>query len=189
MGFHANILHKVDAKSTLTGEQIERFLDTIVARVVPRSRVVPSYKWLQQGLGHLVNAALFYFKDFTLSKHERSRFSSAIDRLFEEGKLTKGPAEEKHHIGAYLVRKLTSSLFVDALTNGTINWDVTLAKPLSIVITAALASRTGDVAIALLEIHDLPFLAYKDITLKVEGGHELTSLVAKVVIRNEKGTK
>jgi len=66
---------------------------------------------------------------------------------------------------------------------------VVLAKTLSIVLTAALASRTGDVTVDPLDEHELPFLCYEDIKLKLIKGDDLTNLVAKVVIRNEKGDK
>jgi hypothetical protein len=156
---------------------------------VLRSRQVPGYKWLQQGLGHLVNALVFYFKEFTLSKHETIRLAATIDQLFQEGRLSKDPLRHKHHIGAFLVHRLAFGLLTVALTNGTINWDVVLAKTLSIVLTAALGSRTGDVTVAPLDIHQLPFLCYEDITLKLIKGDDLTTLVTKVVIRNEKGHK
>ncbi len=105
---------------------------------MPRSRQVPSYKWLQQGLGHLVDALVFYFKEFTLSKHETIRLAATIDQLFQEGRLSKDPLRHKHHIGAFLVRTLAFGLLTVALANGTLNWDVVLAKTLSIVLTAAL---------------------------------------------------
>lgn len=125
-----------------------------------------------------------------MSKHERTHIETTIDQLFEEGKLTKDPAREHHHIGAFLVRKLSSGILTNALANGTINWDVTLAKTLSIVLTAVLASRIGDITTARkLNMHELPFLYYKDITLKLVKGRELINLVADVVLRNEKGDK
>jgi hypothetical protein len=132
---------------------------------------------------------VLYFKDFTLLKYERSRLSSAVNRLFEEEKLTKDAAREKLCIKVYLVRKLASSLFVDGLTNGIINSDVILAKTLSIVLTAALLSRTGDITTAPLDLHNLPFLYFRDASNKLVGGYGLTNLVANVVIRNEKGGK
>lgn len=188
MGFRTNVLRA--GKDTPEAEHVERFLSSIVERVKPRSgRQVPSYKWLQQGLGHLVNALVFYFKDFMLSKHERSRIQTTVHQLFQEGKLTKDPAIDHHYIGVFLVRKLSTGLFRNALTNGTINWDVTLAKAFSIVLTSALASRTGDITTAPLEEHELPFLCYMDITLKLAKGNNFTNLVADVLIRNEKGDK
>ncbi|KAH7412525.1 hypothetical protein BKA64DRAFT_770267 [Cadophora sp. MPI-SDFR-AT-0126] len=188
-GFRSGVL-RVDIDTSPKGEQLERFLTSIVARVVPRgAHAVPSYKWLQHGLGHLVNAIVFYHKDFTLSKHERSRIETTIQELFHEGKITRDPSIERNHIGVYLVRKLSTGILRDALANGTLNWDVTLAKALSIVLTAGLASRTGDITVAPMDVQELPYLCYKDITLKLVGGDGLTSLVAEVLIRNEKGDK
>jgi hypothetical protein len=86
----------------------------------------------------LVNALVFYFKDFTLSKHEMIRLATIINQLLEEGKLTKDATRERHHVRVFLVRKLVSDLLTDALTNGIINWDITLAKTLSIVLTLPL---------------------------------------------------
>jgi hypothetical protein len=112
-----------------------------------------------------------------------------IDQLFQEGRLSKDPLRQKHHIGAFLVRKLAIALLTATFTNDTINRDVVLAKTLSVVLTAALGSRTGDVMVAPLDVHHLPFLCYEDITLKLIKADDLTALVAKVVIRNEKGYK
>jgi hypothetical protein len=156
---------------------------------VPRLGDVPSYQWLQQGVRHLVNAIVFHYKDFTLSSHERSRIACTLNDLFHAGKLTKDVARDKHFVGAFLVRKLSSALFTDALRNGTVNWDITMAKALSMVLVAAIAARTGDVTKAPLEVHKLPFLCFKDITLKLVDGNSLSHLEAKVLIRNEKGDK
>ncbi|KAG9228955.1 hypothetical protein BJ875DRAFT_476184 [Amylocarpus encephaloides] len=101
------------------GEHLERFLRSIVSSVVPRLGDVPSYRWLQQGVGHLVNAIVFHYKDFTLSSHERSRIACTLNDLFHAGKLTKDVARDKHFVGAFLVQKLSSALFTDALRNGT----------------------------------------------------------------------
>jgi hypothetical protein len=124
--------------------------------------------------GHSVSLNLvFYFSDFTLSQHERSRLATTINKLFEEGKLTRSAAREKHFICAFLVRKLASDLFTHALTYGAINWDVTLAKTLSTVLTASLAPRTGDVTVAPLDVHKVPYLAYQDIKLKLVKGRRI----------------
>lgn len=176
--------------TTPVGEQIERFIDSIVGQIKPVGlHQVPSYNWIQQGVLHLVDSIVFYHGEFTLSKHERLRIQATIHRLFHEKKLTKDPAIERHHIGVFLVRKLSTGLFKDALTTGTRSWDVTLAKVLSIILTSALAARTGDLTVGELDDHELPFLTYGDITLKLSKGAKLVDLVADVVIRNEKGKK
>jgi hypothetical protein len=170
------------------GEQIERFIDSIVGRIKPHGlHKVPSYNWIQQGILHLVDSIVFYHGEFTLSKHERLRIQSTIHRLFHEKKLSKDPAIERHHIVVFLVRKLSTGIFKDALTSGTRSWDVALSKILSIVLTSALAARTGDLTVGELDDRELPFIVYEDITLKLNRGAKLVNLIATVVIRNEKG--
>ena len=188
-GFREGVL-RVLLTTTPVGEQIERFIDSIAGRIKPKgAHKVPSYLWIQQGVLHLVDSVVFYHREFTLSKHERLRIQSTIHRLFHEGKLTKDPSTERNYIGVFLVRKLSTGIFKDALTSGTRSWDVTLAKILSIVLTSALAARTGDLTVGELDDHELPFLTYGDITLKLYKGAKLVDLVANVVIRNEKGRK
>jgi len=41
------------------------------------------------------------------------------------------------------MRKIITAWYKDALENGTISWDVTLSKALSLVLIAALAARSG----------------------------------------------
>lgn len=70
-----------------------------------------------------------------------------------------------------------------ALNQGTMNWDVTLSRITSIVLTGALSARAGDVTTDALDDQPLPYLCYKDITMKFVGGQEIEDLQAKVVIR------
>ena len=160
-----------------------------MSKVKAKTVDVPSYSWLQQGLGHLVKACVFYFPTFSLSRHPTERIATTIVHLFQEGRITKDPKFERHWLGAFLVRRLVTCLVEDGLKNGAINWDVTMAKVMSIVLVASLASRVGDITVAPLDEQALPFLCYKDITIKLIGGSEIGNLVAEVVIRNEKGYK
>lgn len=188
-GFRETVLRELPT-TTPIGEQIERFIHSIVGHIKPQgAHTVPSYKWIQQGVLHLVDTTVFYHGDFTLSKHESLRIQTTLHELFHQRKLTKDPAIERHHIGVFLVRKLSIGIFKDALASGTRCWDVTLAKILSIVLTSALAARTGDLTVGELDDHELPFLCYGDITLKLSKGTKLIDLVADVLIRNEKGQK
>jgi hypothetical protein len=164
-------------------------LTTIVQRVKPTSRAVPSYDWLTVGLKHLLSSIVFYHKNFSLSTHESSHITTTIHKLFQDGRLTKEPARVKCWVGVYILRKLTVAMLVDGLENGAMNWDVTLSKVTSIILQSALSSRSGDLATDPLDDQPLPFLCYEDITLKLVGGDRLENLVAKFVIRNEKGAK
>jgi hypothetical protein len=64
-----------------------------------------------------------------------------------------------------------------------------LQKVLSLLLLGVLAFRVGDITKNNKDTHDLPFLCYKDITIKLVGGTGLEHLVALMVVRNEKGKK
>jgi hypothetical protein len=141
-------------------------------------------------IGKLCSVLTFDFKSFTSSsKHESKCVSAMIDALWREGRLTKDTSWERNFDGAFLVRKLTAGLIRDALEEGTLNCDVTLTKALSILLVAPPGARSRDVTVAPLDSQELSYLCSKDITLKLVVGNLLENLVAKVVIRNEKGQK
>jgi hypothetical protein len=93
-------------------------------------------------------------------------------------------------LGGYCcVWKLVQSLVNQASQNGTMAWEITLAKCLSIVLVAAVGARTGGVTVAPLDQHTLPYLAYKDIVIKMKGSSTINDLNAILTLRNEKGDK
>jgi hypothetical protein len=137
----------------------------------------------------LPSRSIFHYKTFTLSPHERSRIVTLLHSLFQEGKVTKDPGWVRNWAGVVVVRKLASSLFNQAFREGTMTWDIPIAKCLSIVLVAALGVRTGDVTVAPHDEHTLPFLAYEDIVIRLKDGDTIDDLEAVVTIRNEKGSK
>jgi hypothetical protein len=88
------------------------------------------------------------------------------------------------------MRKIITAWYKDALENGTINWDVTLSKALSLLLIAPLAARSG---VLNKDKRDeqllLPFICWNDITMKLVNGEDINNLLAEVVSRNEKGHK
>jgi hypothetical protein len=144
---------------------------------------VPSYDWLKGGFRHLLLALVFHHPKFTLTRHESARISSTIQQLLKGGLLTRDPSRERQWIGAFILRKITTAMVNHALNQGTMNWDVTLSRITSIVLTGALSARAGDVTTDALDDQPLPYLCYKDITMKFVGGQEIEDLQAKVVIR------
>jgi hypothetical protein len=92
-------------------------------------------------------------------------------------------------VGAFLTRQMVMAILQEALEEGTTNWDKTIQKALSILLLSALSCRVGDITKTTGETHDLPFLCYNDITIKLVKGVSLENLEAKVTIRNEKGQK
>lgn len=103
-----------------------------------------------------------------------------------EGASLKDPTREKCWLGAALVRKLVTALLDDSLVTGTLNWDVTIYRALSIVFIAALATRAGDITRSNLDTQLRPYLCYNDITMKLVNGTDIINIEAQVIIRNEK---
>ncbi|KFY24325.1 hypothetical protein V493_05304 [Pseudogymnoascus sp. VKM F-4281 (FW-2241)] len=180
---------RVREDQTPTGEQLERFLETIVNKVKPKSLEVPSYEWLKAGFRHLRLALVFHYSKFTLSKHDSSRISSVFDIMLQEGRLTTEPSQHHNWVGVYILRQIVTAMFQDALCEGTLSWDVTLSKCTSIVLTSALSCRAGDITTDPLDDQPLPFLCYRDITMRLLGGEGVENIIAEVVIRNEKFKK
>lgn len=181
--------HYHSTTDTPKGEQVERFLTSIVALIKPTTHEVPAYSWAKGGVGHLIRSLVFYYSAFTLSRHETERIATTIDYLWQQGRLTKEPTLQKSWVGAFLVRRLVMSLLHHSLSNGTISWDVTLAKVMAIVVVAALSARAGDVTTHKLDEQELPFLCYNDVTIRLVGGGEMENLQASFLIRGEKGEK
>jgi hypothetical protein len=137
-----------------------------VAKVKPRSgHGVPSEGFLQAGLCCLCNSLIFRYKDFHLSRHDRTRIAVLLDDLTNKGLLTREPTRQKEWVGVILVEAMTTSLLESALTRGTRSWDVTIQKVTSILLCSSLCCRVGDINRSTYDDQSLPFLAWKDIEL------------------------
>ncbi|KAK0125600.1 hypothetical protein ONS96_009435 [Cadophora gregata f. sp. sojae] len=180
---------KKKAEETPIGAEIERFLASMITKVKPVGNEVPSLSWIRMGFRRILMGLLFQYSKFTLSAHERVRIKSAFEQFLKDGLITRKPSREAQWVGAFLVSRLVGALLQQALAEGTTNWDKTIQKALSMVLIAALSCRCGDIMKTQSETHELPFLCYDDITIKLVGGHGLENLVATVVIRNEKTKK
>ncbi|EMD61597.1 hypothetical protein COCSADRAFT_163032 [Bipolaris sorokiniana ND90Pr] len=188
--FRKHTLGIDDADSTTpTGEEIERFISIISRHLKPCGGGVISFSTIRSGIDCLLKGCVFYHADFKVTAHEGSRIQSLVHTLVRNGTLTTDLKVEKQWIGSGLVAKLVDSTYKNALRNGTISWDLTLAKIQSIVLHAALGCRVGDVATSRYDDHDLPFLAYGDITMKLDGGSGVENICMSVLMRNIKGRK
>jgi hypothetical protein len=161
----------------------------MISKISPVGNDVPSLSWIKVGFRHIIVGLIFQYPKFTLSPHERTRMTSLFHQFLKDGLVTRKPVREAQWVGAFLVRRLVVALLQQAFEEGTGNWDKTIQKALSILLIAALSCRGGDIMKTQSETHDLPFLCYDDITIKLVGGLSLENLVATVVIRNEKAKK
>ena len=174
-----------------SGEQIERFLTSILSKVKPKSKHgVPSYSWMSTGLRYLIPALVFHYSNFKLSPHDSKRLSTLVDSFVKQGRLTKQPARERNTVGVSLVKTMADAMLKHALENGTLNWDVTVQDILHLILLCSLECRTHDITKAQRDDQPLPYLTYGDIALKFVGEtNNIDHLEARVTIRNEKGFK
>jgi hypothetical protein len=172
-----------------TGDLIIRFLGTMVSQVHARgSSGIPSRGWAKTGLSRLNSYFRFYHSSWGLTALEQKHVKSYINRLQREGKLTRDPKIMRHWAGVLLVRRLVNHLYTEALTSGTVCWDVTIAKAASIVLSAALIARAGDITKHAQDTQELPYLAYQDVVLRVRDA-ATCHLDAEFTVRNLKGYK
>lgn len=146
-------------------------------------------RWLEAGIGAAISSCFFYHEDFKVTKHDRLRLATAIDRAHKMGKLTKDRAREALWVGASLVQRLAYALVNRALKDGTRSWDLTISKTLSFVLQAAVASRSGDIIKSKGYTNEY-CLKWKDVTIKKpKGGFKFEHLVAVLELRFEKDKK
>jgi hypothetical protein len=140
------------------------------------------------GLRRLITSLRFDFPDFHMTTHERMRLTNVMEDLAKQGRLTKDPKRQAQWMGAFLAKKLVTAFLEDALNSGTLSWDVTISKALSIVLTSALMCRSGDVA-RNSAYHGMECLLFEHIHLKLGKIEGLERLVGLFTVRFEKGRK
>lgn len=127
---------------------------------------VPSFRYVETGLKWLKEVQHWHKPKFNLNKSEELRLKTTLEGMLKKGRLTKDPAREKQWVTAMLVKRLVQSLLQQALSSGTLSWDVTLSRSLSLLLQAALCSRSGEV-LRSPDYEDLECLLYEHITLKL----------------------
>lgn len=172
-----------------TGQEFERFAEAITPKVRPKGgHTVPSYAWLERGLRIAVDGLLHYY-NYRLTPHDNKRLQSKMHTLLRQGKLTKDPIRAKQWAGLSILRAMTQAWLIEALRDGVLSWDQTLSRLGTVVWMSALQCRAGDFLMTWLAEHPLPYLAYKDVQLRLVGGFSLKHLTARVTLRNVKGHK
>ena len=88
----------------------------------------------------MIDGSKFDYEAIRPSTLESKRIRSLSIQRLKDGRLTKDPKGEKHWVGAFLMRKLSTALLKDGLGNGTLNWDITISRVLSIVLIAIMST-------------------------------------------------
>ena len=142
----------------------------------------------------LISALQFKYpskpKQFEIAAGERMRSNAILVEHTEEGRLFKGRRREREYLVQSLLTQMCESWLRDALDNGTVSWDVTLARALSVVLQSALNFRMGDITRAYLCTGN-EYLTWGDICLRIKNDKppSYENLVARVDLRFTKGKK
>ena len=108
MAFLRDVLNVADgATHTPTGEDIVRFLCSIVGHLTynkdPSGKVSGvTLTNMRSGMSCLTAALTFYYPNFSLSPHNRSRISSAMNTLLLNGEITRSTKQQKSWFGAFV---------------------------------------------------------------------------------------
>jgi hypothetical protein len=175
---------------TATIHDVERFLHVLPGHIRGRGEGrAPCRRYVFDTMTKVLMRCTFEYPGFTVTAHGRSVLCATIDSLLKDGKITHDLARSGRWAGVEIVRKLSTGLSTAALTDGTMSWDTVICKVQRMLLTSALACRSGDIGGCLGDTHAHQFLVYKDIVLNMGDGNTLDSLVATVTICNEKGKK
>lgn len=130
----------------------------------------------------LDRALAFHYPDYKLSRHAALRIDVTIQKLLDDGQITKDPVREKQWLTCQIVKKLATAVMSDAVQQGTQSWDVTLAGTFSLVLQAAMASRSGDFKRSAHYTGD-EYLKWQDIELVATVSDDNNELVFKMMIK------
>jgi hypothetical protein len=166
---------------------IAKYFKGRVSEIDP-TNTAASFGMATVGLKWLIDGLKFEYSTFTLTSNERLRIANVMESLVRDKYLTKDPKRQSQWLGAFLACKLSTALFLDALTEGTLSWDVVLSKALSIILTSALMTRAGDITRSRFYFaFECMLFGHIEIKLIISDGVEY--LTARVTLYFEKGQK
>lgn len=137
---------------------------------------------IKNALVQLDRSLSFHYADYNLSRHGRLRIEATIQKLLDDGQITQDPVREKQWLTCQVVKKLATAVVSDAVQNGTRSWDFTLAGTFSLVLQAALSSRSGDFKRSSHYTGD-EYLKWQDIELVAVGSNDNDKLVFKMLVK------
>lgn len=177
----------------LVAEHLIRFFTTVLKHPTPcrLEKTIPSESVFVTGI-FFINAHLLYtYPKYRYSNYLNQRMGSWLNQYVNEKKMIRGVWRERQWVTFHLMKDLLLKWFQNALHTGCSGFDVVLSWALPLVMMVALDSRVGDIL-----PHDRVhadaglYMTLGDIHLKLEGNDlDVSNVVAKVIIRFEKGHK
>ncbi|RYN21317.1 hypothetical protein AA0112_g10335 [Alternaria arborescens] len=183
-----------DVRKPFTGDDLIRFMDVIIPKMVvvegkpgPNRNTIISATKLIMAYGH------FKWSEqdgFRMTAHDTSRFRSFLDKATRDGRLTTGKWKKRTWIGYAVLSRLVRAYLTHGIEQGTSNWDVTMARCLSVVLVSSLGARCGDVGLAAGYKGKAYYMQWRHIELFLEGDVPLFSaLRVRITLEFEKGNK
>ncbi|TPX13777.1 uncharacterized protein E0L32_005721 [Thyridium curvatum] len=178
-----------DRKSVPTADQIIRYLYSIPIQIRGRGEGgAVSFGFVKAGLTYLTNWGIFTFENFRLTPHDTKRISSAMETLVQDGSFTRQPTrEEKLWVTSDIAALMIKAVLRDAITNGTLNWDLTIQRVLAVLLLSSIGARSGDIA-RTNRYKGKQYLSWQDITIRV-WPKDPQRLCATISLNYTKGNK
>lgn len=195
--FEAFRIHslKQSTANPFTGDDLLRFFDSIIGRVIPgfKGKPAPTTTLVKTGLRVLLSYGTFTYaksSGFEINKQDGIRLTTWIDDCVKAKRLTKGRWHRRVWLNFTIVSRMTKAWLEHHLIHGTWNWDVTISKHLSILIITSLGCRNGDVTRS-RGYKGAEHMQYRHFELMIEGDGEpkLENLRARINVEFSKGKK
>ncbi|KAK9246717.1 hypothetical protein V1506DRAFT_505362 [Lipomyces tetrasporus] len=176
------------------GDDVLRFFDSIVSKITPGSKgkPAPNDKVVLNGIRIISSYGTFTYpksSGYELTKYDGSRLQTWLDDSVKAGRLTKGVWKQRVWLNFMTVSRMGRAWLDHHHKYGTWNWDITIARLLSIVLITSLGCRVGDVARSRLYTAT-EYMQYKHVELMVDGQEaKFENLRARITVEFKKGSK
>ena len=128
--------------------------------------------------------------DFKMSAHESTRFKSWLDQTKTIDRLTREIWKKRTWIEYVVLSRLMRAYFTREIEHDTINWNVTIAKCLSMILVSSLCARIDDVAFSQQYKNKSYYVQYRHIELFIEKNKSIfANFRARITIEFEKNHK
>lgn len=113
---------------------------------LPSNKPAPQKDSIVRDLTVLLAYDYFKYPDFKMSPYNTGRFKIFLEQCRREGKIMTGHWHRRTWIRFAILSHLVSSSLSLHIQHSTNNWDIPIAKCISVVLVASLSARSGDVA-------------------------------------------
>lgn len=154
--------------------------------VLPADKNAPQKGTSVRGVGILLAYGHFKWSDFKMGSHESARFKVFLDQAVKDGKIKVGKWKKSTWIGFAVLSRLVSSYLSHNIKHGSLNWDIPIAKCLSLVLISALGARSGDVFRS-MHYKGQEYLQWRHVRLHLVGSQpSLANVRATITLQYQK---